>query len=272
MDILCSSCGAFECGEWGGLCCFCETSAQLFDPQESYQPAIDFEQHADYDPTAIEVFYEEEPPQLEPASGPSAAPAAPVHSPTGTYFAKLRVQVEDLADRLSLDPSLTKQAAHFLMRYYSAEVGRTGKSPKSNERLSSAGISASAAALIYLACRQSRVPRTFREVSKAASIKPKFIWRRASNIWKAIEVKSIERNKPTDFLPRFCGRLDLPFAVEKRARELVSKADVTTSPVALAATAIFVASGRPGKQVAAVTGISLITLRKLAKVLEKIQV
>lgn len=206
------------------------------------------------------------PPVYQP---PPPPPPVEKPRPSSTYYDRKLAEVELVCERMELDGSLQRSAARFLMQYYRAVVARTGKSPAAGEPVSSAGVTATASALVYLACRESCVPRSYREVAKASGQCARQVFRRYIKIWNEIGKAPAARNKAEQFLPRFCGRLNRPFSVEKRARELARASSVTTAPPSLAAAAILASDpSLTAKEVAEISGVSKPTLLKLRKKLQ----
>jgi len=126
------------------------------------------------------------------------------------------------------------------------------------------------AAAVYATCRTASVSRTLEEVVEAS---------RASEdeLTAAYDALNRELGLPTgpidpaEYLPRFASHLDLPQAVERRARELVEEAHdrglvAGRDPAGVAAGCLYLAAREQGRELtqaaaAEAAGVTPVTLR-----------
>jgi transcription initiation factor TFIIB len=126
------------------------------------------------------------------------------------------------------------------------------------------------AATVYLACRQSGIPRTFDEIASFSGGRKKYIGRAYRVIVRGLELK-IPPPCPEDYISRFCNKLGLNSKVQAKVAEILRDAsdkDLTSGkgPVGITAAAIYVAAiicnkNRTQKEIAEVTGVTEVTIR-----------
>ena len=199
-------------------------------------------------------------------------PKIVVKSGCPSYRMRLSEEIEWVCDQLQLSSAVQQCALYTLTRYFHAVVSVSGRGPShGGEKRSSVGVSPTAAALVYLACRQQRVPRSFRELSHTLRLTTRSVFQRLQKVNRILQQTfgtSMERIKASQFLPRFCAALNLPFAVEKKARKILDTSRQNTCAVVAAASAILGAVGIwPPNQgqillLSLISGISQATLRK----------
>ena len=80
------------------------------------------------------------------------------------------------------------------------------------------------AACLYMACRQERVPRTFKELCAVSTVSKKEIGRAYKQISRVV----VERVTLDDLVNRFCSKLGLPRQVRREVTELTVKNAETT--------------------------------------------
>ncbi len=127
-----------------------------------------------------------------------------------------------------------------------------------------------AAAAVYAVCRTASVSRTLEEVVGAATATRDELDAAydALNRELGLQTGPID---PREYLPRFASRLDLPPAVERRARDLAERArgegiDNGRNPGGVAAACLYTAAREEGESVtqreaAEVAGVTPVTLR-----------
>ena len=71
------------------------------------------------------------------------------------------------------------------------------------------------AACLYMACRQERVPRTFKEICAVSTVSKKEIGRAYKQISRVV----VERVTPDDLVNRFCSKLGLTRQVRRANRQ-----------------------------------------------------
>ncbi|RLG37547.1 MAG: transcription initiation factor IIB [Candidatus Alkanophagales archaeon] len=130
------------------------------------------------------------------------------------------------------------------------------------------------AAALYAACRQARVPRTLDEIAQYSRVDRKEIGRTYRFIARELGLRLMPTS-PADYVPRFCAALGLSGDVQRKAIEIIKKAEereLTSGrgPTGVAAAAIYVASilcgeRRTQREVAEVAGVTEVTIRNRYK-------
>lgn len=126
------------------------------------------------------------------------------------------------------------------------------------------------AAAVYIACRQSKVPRSFNEVVAATSLCIKTFLNSHKLIVQSLHLR-LERVKSVQYLPRFCGRLFLPFRIEKLATTLathIARKDLvdTSPPVTIAAVCIHLASQKTRcVDIHDISGVPVASIRRISR-------
>ncbi|KAH7709334.1 CRE-TTB-1 protein [Aphelenchoides avenae] len=131
---------------------------------------------------------------------------------------------------------------------------------------------ATAAACLYISCRLHKVPRTFTEVCSVSDVPKHQIARAFKRITAALQT-DFDRISSDDYLPRFCGHLELSFRVLSCANHISSKVREMEllpgrQPISVAAAVIYTASEIIGTPIrlsaaAAVAGTCENTVRSL---------
>jgi len=127
------------------------------------------------------------------------------------------------------------------------------------------------AACLYAAARQGDVPRSLEEVTAVSRVDRNDVARSYRYLLRELSLE-VEPNRPEEYVGRFASQLDLESAIEYRARDLLEGAradgiDVGKSPVSLAAAAVYAAAllaeaDVTQDDVATVTDVSEVTVRK----------
>ncbi len=135
-------------------------------------------------------------------------------------------------------------------------------------------IEAVVAAALYAACRQAGVPRTLDEIAQYSRVDRKEIGRTYRFIARELGLKLMPTS-PADYVPRFCAALGLSGEVQRKAIEIIKKAEereLTSGrgPTGVAAAAIYIASilcgeRRTQREVAEVAGVTEVTIRNRYK-------
>jgi transcription initiation factor TFIIB len=139
-----------------------------------------------------------------------------------------------------------------------------------------------AAAALYTACRQCRVPRTLDEIAEVSRVSRKEIGRTYRFISRELSLRLLPTS-PLDYVPRFCSGLKLNGEVQTRTVEILRQAyerELTSGrgPTGVAAAAIYIASmlggeRRTQREVAEVAGVTEVTIRNRYKELaEKLDI
>lgn len=174
-------------------------------------------------------------------------------------------QLSSLTARLGLPPVFRERSAILLRRAIEGGLSR-GRS-----------MDAIVAAAVYLASKQLGAPRGLHELSEATGVTVHRISLTAKIVSRELGVFA-RASKAEDFVPRFTSQLGLDPRLGERALSLVSvgnrsKALESNSPVGIAAGAIYLASEELGipltqAQVARLTGVSEVTIRKHYRLLK----
>jgi transcription initiation factor TFIIB len=139
-------------------------------------------------------------------------------------------------------------------------------------------IQAVAAAAIYAACRQLRIPRSLDEIAEASAITRKEIGRNYLCISRGLKLR-VQPASPNDYISRFSSQLKLTTKVQRKALDIVQLAEEEKilngrAPIGVAAAAIYISSvlcaePRSQKQVANVSCVTEVTIRNRYKELVK---
>ncbi|GAA5804583.1 cyclin-like protein [Helicostylum pulchrum] len=132
------------------------------------------------------------------------------------------------------------------------------------------------AACIFIACRQEKVGRTFREICALTRVPKKEIGRCYKTLQCKLQTNTTVMNSE-DLMLRFCSNLQLPNYVQKAGIDLVKRAkEVGTlagkSPISVAAACIYLVSylyrqPKAAKDIAHVAGVSEVTIKSAYKTL-----
>jgi transcription initiation factor TFIIB len=139
-----------------------------------------------------------------------------------------------------------------------------------------------AAAALYAACRQCKVPRTLDEIADSAKLNRKEIGRTYRFVSRELSI-TLRPTTPLNYVPRFSSELDLSGEVQSKAIEILKKAmdnELTSGrgPTGVAAAAIYIASvllgeRRTQREVADIAGVTEVTIRNRYKELaEKLDI
>lgn len=131
-----------------------------------------------------------------------------------------------------------------------------------------------AAAALYAACRECKVPRTLDEIAEVSRVTKKEIGRSYRFIARELLIH-LRPTSPTDYIPRFGSELGLSGEVQSKAIELLKEATkkgLTSGrgPTGVAAAAIYIASvlygeRRTQRDVADVARVTEVTVRNRYK-------
>ena len=135
-----------------------------------------------------------------------------------------------------------------------------------------------AAASIYAACRQYKIPRTLAELSDASQIPKKELSRSYMYILRGLKL-SVPPAGPIDYISRFASDLELPGELQSKTIELIKIAmdkGLTSGrgPMGIAAAALYITCVQHGerrtqKEIAEVAKITEVTVRNRYKELVK---
>lgn len=141
------------------------------------------------------------------------------------------------------------------------------------------GIECMVATVVYLACREYNIPRTLNEISEETNVNRKDIGRASKILMKKLDFK-LKIVKPSDYIIRFCSKLQLEEITIRKCLELIhdlEEAGYTSgkNPSGLAASVIYISSNITNKprtqaEISEVSGISEVTIRKRYQEMMKI--
>jgi transcription initiation factor TFIIB len=181
-------------------------------------------------------------------------------------IARAITYIQGISDRVSIPQPVTEQGVRIYRKATEADLIR-GRS-----------IDAMAAAAIYAASRLAGYPRNPDDMADASGVDRRTLLRCHRVLVNKLRLRPTSPTA-TDFLARLASDLELPPAVEGRARDMLRRADeagITSgrSPTGLAASAIYVASHDAGhprtqKRVSEVSGVTEVTIRNRARELVK---
>ena len=131
---------------------------------------------------------------------------------------------------------------------------------------------------LYVACRESGVPRTLQDISDAGNISFKDLSRHYRVFVKTLELQ-VGSLDPSEFVSKIGTSVGISEKAKRDALDIIEKSKQKRivdgkNPVSLAATALFLASILNGERVtqdkiALASGISTVTIRNVAKVIRK---
>lgn len=171
-------------------------------------------------------------------------------------------EIDRMASQLSLQKNV-REAAALIYRNAVEEKLIRGRS-----------IEAVAAAALYAACRECKIPRTLDEITEASRATKKEIGRSYRFIARELLIH-LRPTSPVDYIPRFASDLNLSGEVQAKAVELLKEAmknGLTSGrgPTGVAAAAIYIASvlcgeRRTQRDVADVARVTEVTVRNRYK-------
>lgn len=130
------------------------------------------------------------------------------------------------------------------------------------------------AACIFIACRQEKVGRTFREICALTRVPKKEIGRCYKSLQAKLQTNTTIMNSE-DLMLRFCSNLQLPNYVQKAGIDIVKRAKelgtlAGKSPISVAAACIYMVSylyrtPKTTRDIAHVAGVSEVTIKTAYK-------
>lgn len=185
-----------------------------------------------------------------------------VSNATERNLAFALTELDHVASRLSLPRNVRETASVVYRRAVEKGLIR-GRS-----------IEGVAAASLYAACRQCKVPRTLDEIADAARLNRKEIGRTYRFVARELGI-NLKPTTPIDYIPRFASELGLSGEIQSKAIEILKKAmneELTSGrgPTGVSAAAIYIASvllgeRRTQREVADIAGVTEVTIRNRYK-------
>lgn len=171
-------------------------------------------------------------------------------------------EITRMCSQMELPRSVTEEAA-MLYRMAQKEKICRGRS-----------IEAVVAAVVYLTCRLTNLPRTLDEIAQHARAGRKEVGRTSRFIVRKLKIRT-HTPRATDYLSRFCSKLQLDATVESKAREIIHQLekkgdDNGKGPTSICGAAIYIASilmnqRRTQRECSEASGITEVTIRNRYK-------
>lgn len=172
-------------------------------------------------------------------------------------------EISTLCERIGLPKVIADRAKQL---YKMAEDSKITKG-KANEGI--------IAACLYIACRQEKVTRTFKEISSLTRVSKRDIGRCYKEMFPLLEQR-MTTVSTEDFMTRFCSHLNLPMEVQKAALHFSRKCQehgytAGKSPISIASAGIYMVSHlfpnckKTPKDVSFVSGVSESTIKSTYK-------
>src|SRR5918998_2690096 len=189
-----------------------------------------------------------------------------VHSSRERSLQKALSILSRLNDKLGLPNHVTEKAAYTYRKAQERGLVRGDT------------IDSVLAASIYVALRQSGVPRTLDEISEISNVKPKHAARSYRRILTLLDIKAPIID-PSKYIMKVANKLGFDEKIKRKALELMEKAQrknilVGKDPVSMAASILYlvnVAEGHPKTQseIAKEAGTTEVTVRNRSKELRE---
>ncbi|MFH0748725.1 MAG: transcription initiation factor IIB [Candidatus Bathyarchaeota archaeon] len=192
---------------------------------------------------------------------------ARVHSSVDRNLAQAMAEMDRLADKIRIPPSVKEQAALTYRKALDKGLVR-GRS-----------ILAIAGASLYAACRFTQTPRTLKEVAEASLVRKKDVARCYRLLLRELEIKMPIAN-PIRCIPKIGSKIGINEKTQQTAIDILRKADekkviAGKDPMGIAAAAIYIACVIEGekktqKEIAEAAGVTEVTVRNRYKGLRKV--
>lgn len=185
-----------------------------------------------------------------------------VHSSEDRNLAQAMAEIDRLADKLHIPPSLKERAAVIYRKALESGLVR-GRS-----------IAGIAAASLYAACRLSETPRTLKDMAEASKMRKKDIARCYRLLLRELNLK-MPVEDPVRCVSKIASKAGIDMKTQRRAIEVINMAKekgivAGKDPMGLAAAAIYVACVLEGekktqKEIAEVANVTEVTVRNRYK-------
>jgi transcription initiation factor TFIIB len=189
-----------------------------------------------------------------------------VHSPTERSLQKAFSILSRLKDRLGLPNHITEKAAYTYRKAQDRGLVRGDT------------IDSVLAASIYVAARQSGVPRTLDEISEISNVKLKHAARSYRRIVTQLDIKAPIID-PSKYIMKVANKLGFDEKIKRKALELMEKAEkknilVGKDPVSMAASILYLVNVDEGhhktqSEIAKEAGTTEVTVRNRSKELRQ---
>ncbi|MGB9637499.1 MAG: transcription initiation factor IIB, partial [Microgenomates group bacterium] len=156
-----------------------------------------------------------------------------VHSSTERNLAQAMAEIDRLSDKVSLPPPIKEKAAIIYRKVLEKDLVQ-GRS-----------ILAMAAAALYAACRESKIPRTLREIAKESLVEKKDVARCYRLLLRKLEMQ-MPIADPVTFVSKIAEKVGISAKTQGLAIEILRKAKEKQisngkNPNSLAAGALYIA-------------------------------
>jgi transcription initiation factor TFIIB len=188
------------------------------------------------------------------------------HSPAERNLQQAFSMLSRIKDRLGLPHHVTEKAAY------------TYRKAQERGLIRGDTIGSVLAASIYVAVRQSGVPRTLDDISEISDIKPGEVARSYRRIISELDIK-VPLIDPRKYIVRIANNLDFDEKIRRKALELMGQAQkknlaVGKDPISIAASILYIVnlSERKPKtqaEIAKAAGITEVTVRNRSRELRK---
>ncbi|MEM2882010.1 MAG: transcription initiation factor IIB [Candidatus Bathyarchaeia archaeon] len=185
-----------------------------------------------------------------------------VHSSEDRNLAQAMAEIDRLADKLHIPPSLKERAAVIYRKALESGLVR-GRS-----------IAGIAAASLYAACRLSETPRTLKDMAEASRMRKKDIARCYRLLLRELNLK-MPVEDPIRCVSKIASKAGIDMKTQRKAIEVINMAKergvvAGKDPMGLAAAAIYVACVLEGekktqKEIAEVANVTEVTVRNRYK-------
>ena len=189
-----------------------------------------------------------------------------VHSPTVRSLQKAFSILSRLKDRLGLPNHITEKAAYTYRKAQDRGLVRGDT------------VDSVLAASIYVAARQSGVPRTLDEISEISNVKLKHAARSYRRIVTQLDIKAPILD-PSKYIMKVANKLGFDEKIKRKALELMEKAQkknilVGKDPVSMAASILYLVNVDEGhhrtqSEIAKEAGTTEVTVRNRSKELRQ---
>ena len=188
------------------------------------------------------------------------------HSPTERNLQQAFSMLSRIKDRLGLPHHVTEKAAY------------TYRKAQERGLIRGDTIGSVLAASIYVAVRQSGVPRTLDDISEISDIKPGELARSYRRIISQLDIK-VPLIDPRKYIVKIANNLDFDEKIRRKALELMEQAQkknlaLGKDPISIAASILYIVNlseRRPKTQaeIAKAAGITEVTVRNRSRELRK---
>ena len=180
-----------------------------------------------------------------------------------------------LCDSVGLPRTVCDRAKLLYKKVFDSTISGSPANPSSSDGVicRNRPNSAVVAACLFIACRQERVPRSFKEIQQLTQVHKNMLGRCVREMVSLVEERNLMGPASTeDYLSRFCSRLDLDVAQVGGCAALIVRQAVSLglvggrSPLSIAAASIYMTSelmalGKKMSDIVPVAGVQEVTIK-----------